>query len=216
MLTFLDEPQRLMLDWPPAGLDVEPRWLAWLEGPQGPRVGGAYSETARSVCGLRVWDDAREGVVDQIPWVLFEVEKLVRMLLHRSGLAFEILAAGRATHADFDGREVLRCGVTRGVLAHFRDVATPLLETNVDHAGWRWRNLLTGAALANEGIVSFDEAALRDATAKTHRLGEGEPPNGAAVRRLLDTLDQGDALPESPADYAWLDEFVAAQRMGDA
>ncbi len=168
------------------------------------RVGGVFVQPAHSVLGLRAWDDALEGVLPGgAPWVLFEAEKIVRMMLRQSGLALEILASpvGGDWGVDFDAR-VLVCGaITREIVLYYRDVTRvgvsrllalvesgriddPCLE---DGRGWLqdlFRHLLTGCVLGQQGHVCLHLEHLLDL------------PVAEGVREPLDSLvgGRGDGL----------------------
>lgn len=220
-MRFLDPVEPLDAEWTPSPrLDRRPLFLAEVMSPAvnghsvRRRFGGVYSETARTVCGLRSWDDTREDVIDGEPWALFEVEKLVRMLLRQSGLAFELLASSRTAGGTFPAREIVRAAVTREIVAYYQDVARPLVEaTPATDELWRWRSLLTGLLLTRTGDVSLHLDTLLDATGAP-RGAAGEVPASDVVADAFAELDvRGAALPATPSDYAWLDEVVATLRM---
>jgi hypothetical protein len=206
--------------------------LALLPGPQA-RVVGVLAQPPHVVMGLRGWEDAFEGVLtDGAPFVLFEVEKIARMALRQDGLAFEILAApGRLHSTDFEPRDLVSWAMTRGALAHYRDVTAPWLDAlsrlPADAVRAGARELLTGAALARHGAFGLELGRLLE------RLGEDElagllaeldaRPDDAALRAgltaraaelhaELDPAADG-PLPARPPDYDALHHAVHAWRM---
>lgn len=198
------------------------------------RLGGVVVQPAEVVLGIRAWDDAFEGVLEfdeePVPYALFEVEKIVRMMLHQSGLAFEILASPAVLHdEDFPARRIVDAAVTRGILHHYRDVASGWMARLVETKGEGAepadvldvvRNALTGRALV-DGRAAFDVWALADEfqlTALLQDVEEGVEPAlidevSAKVDELLEAVRPEDAsLPERPNDYDWLNDFVVSSR----
>lgn len=206
------------------------------------RLGGVFVQPAHVVLGLKAWDDAFEGVLaGETPWVLFEAEKIVRMMLRQSGLALEILAS-LVAKADFDAVKVVRGAITREIVLYYRDVTRlgisrllALVESESSgdpclQQDWSWmqdlfRNLLTGCVLGHEGHVSLHLEDLLDA-----RIADGvrEPLGSlvvgetAAVRELgkqavrlqgLLALESALALPERPSNYDGLNDWLVAQRL---
>lgn len=211
------------------------------------RLGGVFVESADVVLGLRSWNDAREGRLQgpggaPIPYAVFEVEKLVRMLLGQSGLAFEVLASPVVfeTHsslagAAFPARRIVKAAVTSGLLHHYRDVARAGLAHMIAAKGQGARpadvNQLVRAALTGKALmraqVDFDLTRL---------LAEHAPPGFAELlaatqaddltepawldsfehkmKGVLSALVPEDAaLPSQPSDYDWLHDFVIAARL---
>lgn len=226
MLTFLDPVEPLDVDWSRWSelARAQPRWVAQISGPEvnghdAPRrFGAVFVAPARVVCGLRAWDDAVEGVDSSGPWVAYEAEKIVRMMLHQSGLAFEILASSRVSTEDFPARRIAEAAVTRQIVGYYRDIARSMVADAARAAElWRWRSALTGLALAHHGVVSTRLETLLEVLSDSalKPLGEGEPPVRQSAAKLIEALDDfGTILPEQPADYEWLDEWVAAERLG--
>lgn len=231
--------------------DPPARFLTVWSGPQvhgfdSPiRFGGVMFQPAEVVLGIRAWDDAHEGVIEleaadaRAPWALFEVEKIVRMMLHQSGLAFEILASPAVFYEsraqDFPARRVVEAAVTRQVVAHYRDVAAGLIErmlaARFEGVGPTdlldlFRQLLTGWALC-DGVVEFDLWRLVERRGDDALRGKlREVQSGAKVdadmwaeldesaRELLAAIepDTADGLPEQPSDYGWLNDLVVESR----
>lgn len=210
------------------------------------KLGGVVVHDARCVLGIRAWDDAYEGVLSAadsdktVPWVLFDVEKIVRMMLRQSGLAFEILASpvratdGQLGGRSFPARRVIEAAIHQDILFYYRDLADSV-DWSVEGLASREyrlqivdavRNALTGLQLI-DGRVVFELSALLD---------EVEADVAEAVRALAedDTIDDEQhelirdrlatwcqrletpgvsALGEQPDDYDWLDELVVEQRL---
>jgi hypothetical protein len=189
--------------------------------------------------GLQVWSDTREFEVEDVPVSLFDVGKVIRMLLHQSGLAVETLSAGRRAiperwkAAGFEPRRAVEWGITEDVLEHYRDAAAPFVREEdggldpglVRHGEWlhRARLLLTGAALAEGRVgVSLDyllettgDDALADAIDAVARKESGARERlvaeAAPMAESLQTTE-ADALPASPDGYDELDEWLVDLR----
>lgn len=201
------------------------------------RLGGVFAQPAEVVLGIRGWDDASEGTLEldgqeePVPYALFEVEKIVRMMLHQSGLAFEILASPAVLHDDgFPARRIIESAITGDILHHYRDVASGWMARLVETKGQGAapadvldvaRNALTGRALA-EGRVAFDvwelasefglEALLRgvEKSVEPQLLDE----LSAKIDELLEAIRPDTAkLPASPQDYDWLNDLVVEWRL---
>lgn len=182
------------------------------------RLGGVFVAPADVVLGLRSWNDAREGVVgasellgakQSVPYAIFEVEKIVRMMLHQSGLAFEILASPvvfgldsprdeRTDAQPFPARRILDAAVTSGLLHHYRDVSRATLTRLVAAKGQGARasdirdlvrTVLTGNVLMH-GEVEFHLPTLLERQA-TAELGD-----------LIENM-----LPENFVEPMWLQQF---------
>lgn len=174
------------------------------------RVGGVVVHPAEVVLGLKAWDDAYEGVLPEgnVPWVLFDAEKIVRMMLRQSGLALEILASPWASgealvSGGMDAQWVVRAAITREIVLHYRDVTRPGVawlvqagevgEVGSDKIRLQelFRNLLTGCVLGQQGHVSLHLDDLLDfevARGVREPLGEvvsgGASEDSGAVREL--------------------------------
>jgi hypothetical protein len=210
------------------------------------KLGGVVVHPAETVLGLRAWDDAYEGILttsdtdDTIPWVLFDIEKIVRMMLRQSGLAFEILASpvcatGDALGGrDFPARRVIEAAIHQDILLYYRDAADSVAwdADGLESREYRLqivdavRRARTGVEL-RDGRVQLELAALlesvEDDVAETVRalLGDDtvEPEQHTLVRdrvtswcRTLETPGTS-TLGEQPDDYDWLHEFVVEQRL---
>jgi hypothetical protein len=152
------------------------------------RIGGVFVHPAETVLALPGFEDAYEGLTrlgeDEqsgatngaedgaaypIPWTLFDLEKIVRMMLHQSGLAFAILTAAPTLHTtdDFDPRAIAGALATRDLLAHYRDLGRDALGTPDPGAPGEVASLLdalrylcAGVALAERGAVAHSMATL--------------------------------------------------------
>ena len=198
-LQFADDLTAMPPPWSDfaANHEAEPFWLSEVDD----RYVGCFAVSIDTLAGLRPWDDALEGAAPG-PWVLFEVEKLVRMALRQSGLAFEALTSA-VCWGTFPARDIARAAVTKQLLRYYRDVARPLRDGATDSN--RWRALLTGAALAKHGIVSRDITTLRSL------LDAPADPEPAVVVELLDALESSN-LPSRPTDYDYLNDVVVSYR----
>lgn len=222
MLQFVDELEPIAQDWQSwaAERPAAPIWLAELHlSDESSRFGGVFVTEPRTVMGLRGWDDAREGIRAEIPWVLFDLEKIVRMALHQSGLAFEILTSPVCDpQSDFPSRRVATSAFHAGLVSYYRDIALPLVEgTSTEF--WRWRSLLTGWLLSTSGLVSHRLPELITRTNDDSLRGlvdDGSPtvPSATTARHYIDEMvASAHSLGSGPADYDWLDEFVFTRRM---
>lgn len=230
---------------PPPGLDLLPSpsvthgWLGALDGPavvgfEAPwRLGGVVVQPAHIVLGLKPWEDAFEGVLSPahhapIPWVRFDLEKLIRMALHQSGLALELLGGVTVEPGPVDPHAIAAAAITRGQLGYWRDVTRRGVATPpADALEWLAlvRRLLTGCALAQEArfVAWLPELLAQHAPAAlvphVHAALAGEPPDHAACASLLSALwarlDPAApcALPERPADYAGLEQLLVSERL---
>lgn len=201
------------------------------------RIGGFFAEPLESVVGLRPFADTIEGTVDlegveqSVPYVLFEIEKLVRMVLHQSGLAFELLASPCWIETADDeapcrvARSILERGLASGILAHYREGAGSTLDDEADRDGRserEWLELVrevgTGAALV-QGRATLHLGRLlasrklgveRDEVALVREAEEVSPAVGPFLERLRDPIV---GLPDEPDAYAILDEWLVETRL---
>lgn len=204
MVEFADELSPLGGDYEAwaAAHRKAPIWLAEVELAATSRLVGVFVTPATEVLGLRAWDDADEGA-DPAPWVLFDVEKLIRMALHQSGLAFEALTSA-TSWGSFPAREIAQASVTSGILQYYRDVTTPLADGKTEQ--WRWRTLLTGALLTR-GIVSQSLPWLCDELQVASRFNQAD---FATLRALLDGPSP---LPGRPTDYDFVNDLIVRLRL---
>lgn len=224
MFTFLDPCEPLEWGWSECPqLDAaQPRFVAQLSGAEvnghdvPTRIGATFVRDARTICGLRAWDDATEGVHDGTPWAAFEVEKLARMMLHQSGLAFELLASSRVWSDDFAPRRIIQAAATSQLLTYYQDVAHPLTQGRLHDELWRWRSLLTGLLLARGGEVSLRLETLLERLDEDSFAGlpVGRLPTATvAADAHAEMIERAAPLPDRVSDYDWLDAWVADLRL---
>ncbi|RVU42606.1 hypothetical protein EA187_15575 [Lujinxingia sediminis] len=225
----------------------KPALLAWVEGPGAEgietpwRLAGITILPASTLLGLRAFEDAYE---DQLPGeapdgsdcmrVIFDLEKLLRMALHQSVLALELLAspAPLQLHAPFNELapvELAQAAITSGVIRAYRGVLPSTLDA-ID-AGERMaalsglRRLYTASLLHRDAVMGTDLGAqlLSCAPSPIAPIVEGwsdgplRPAQARALkdeaRRLDALLDLPGALPERPHDYDLLHETLVAWRL---
>ncbi len=206
------------------------------------RLGGVVVQPAEVVLGIRGWEDAFEQVLEAgpdqspVPVALFEVEKIVRMMLHQSGLAFEILTSPAVLFdaSAFDARAVVEAAVTADIIHHYRDIAGGWLERLAESEGRGarapdvldvFRHALTGLGLMH-GEVDFRlwaaveryadgelEGLLREVQRGAKIAGELLDELLDRGRQLVADLSPEDAaLPASPNDYDGLNDLVVSLR----
>ncbi len=244
----------------PAGQD----WTAWFEDlPRQPiyaaiwsgprvnghrgakvRIGGYFREPTPSVVGLRAFDDALEGQLElegaegPVPYSFFEIEKIIRMMLHRSHLAYEILAspARLSPPAGQGGECAARDLVRWSIAADVADVYRETLQGTVDdlRAGREVsirealrlvRRMMTGLALG-ERRATFDVQRME------HRPPGGgvgtdllsRPPSesiGPLRSEIIEFVDEhlskldasNSSLPSDPENYETLNKWLVDQRL---
>jgi hypothetical protein len=238
---------------PPTTSQGLPPWLVTLSAPPAPhgwlglmsgpavhgfaspwQLGGVVVQPAALVLGLKPWEDAFEGVIPAappVPWVRFDLEKLIRMALHQSGLALELLGGAPLEPGPIDPHAIAAGAITRQQLSYWRDttrheVATP------PAAALEWlglvRRVLTGYALAQDAryVAWLPELLASHAPASLAALvapvlaGEAleEAARGASAPLLASLWDRLDpeapcALPERPSDYDGLERMLVAARL---
>lgn len=122
------------------------------------RLGGVVVQPAEVVLGLRGWEDAFEGILPEsrTPYVFFELEKIIRIMLRQSPMALEILAAPTASASlahGFDPRQLARLLTTS-------DILTSYLDLPVARDLSMLRPLLTAALLASNLTFSLSLTTL--------------------------------------------------------
>ena len=152
---------------------------------------------------------AFEGILpsSQAPFVFFDLEKIIRMMLRQSHLAFEILAAPCLTRASgFQPRELIGWLATSKLFASYLDLPPARDLTAL-------RPLLTGALLATTGELSLSLPTLLDTlgehidgetlSALTHSAPQPEAVARAdeSARALLREVNKAKSLPEHPIGY---------------
>lgn len=238
-------------EWPEwfSGLPRQPEFAVVWSGPSvnghsgAPvRVGGYFVEPPESVIGLRPFDDAIEGTVEleslerPVPYVFFEFEKILRMMLHQSGLAFEILSSPHWLYgADeenpcSEARAIVECAATGDLLAHYREVTDGSLDDlrserdlSVGEILRMFRSLLTGVA-AGRGRSSLDLRVLAEALDVStvseivskpvqSKVHSGRSALLEEAEALFAQLDSGEsALPQHPDGYDDLNEVLVRKR----
>ena len=259
-LDFVEPVGDLDALWPSeAGLDdwlasrgLPPVYASLWSGPQihgydtPSKLGGVVVHDAQTVPRIRAWDDAFEGILSRsdtdatVPWVLFDVEKIVRMMLRQSGMALEILAspvrASDVTLGDwsFPARRIIEAAIHQDILFYYRDCADSV-NWNADGLSSREyrlqvvdavRHALTGLELMDGRVVFGLTALLSDVEADVaeavRALAEDDTideEKHALIRDRLATWCQRLETPgpsplgEQPDDYDWLDELVVEQRL---
>lgn len=232
-----------------ADLDRRPVSLTFWSGPEVHgfasrlRLGGVFVEPVESVVSLRSFSDSLEGTVriegvdEPVPYTLYDLEKVARMLLHDSGTALEILGAPAGVDWTPNrvafGRRVVRRGATAGLATHYLEVARPTVEALVagEPVGRLEllegsRRLLTGVGLL-DGRVEFDLSRLLDEYADDgleEVLGgaEAPAPDSGAYAAVADRLGElrvrleeaeGGVLSDEALDYDGLDEMIVEERL---
>lgn len=205
------------------------------------RIGGYFVEPIESVLGLRPFDDALEGRIEledgaePVPYVFFEVEKIARMILHDSGLAFEILASPARLRAsdrvvdDDEPRTLVRRAVCRGLLGHYRECTEGGLDDlrsgrdlSVETALRLVRELATGAALqTGRATLDLETLAERRGIDVVGDLSTAEDvePHREALLESCEALaaaleeDAESALSTRPDAYDAIDEWLVERRL---
>jgi hypothetical protein len=187
------------------------------------RIGGWFVEPVESVVGLRPYDDVLEGTLEveelgePVPYAIFEVEKIVRMMLRQSALALEVLSAPIWIRAE-DRSEP--CGTSRGIVRRAlsaeiveayreRTAAEVDEESDQDAICAASRRLATCVALGVGRVSCHLRRALET-------IGEdGDPedllPMVSELRLRLD--ETAEVLPKSPTQYKALDEWLVDRRL---
>lgn len=197
---------------------------------------GIVVQPAQTVLALPGWEDAYEVVVDGALHTLFDIEKLIRMLLHGSHLALEVLGSPARALGLEAADQILDWTVNRRHLAPASDsgatLGSPLAPRlaagdAIDH----FRRYLQGLELA-QGRLSLRLDVLVepvDAELRSTVVGlAGDPQRVAevvpsatlqAMRNFVSEhpLDPaGSALPPGPTDYAALSHWLVTTRLETA
>ncbi len=234
-------------------LDRRPQYAAIWSGPSvhghegAPvRLGGYFREPTESVVGLRAFDDALEGTLrlegieEPVPYVFFEIEKVVRMLLHSSTLAFEILASPARLlpdeHAEdaAAARDLVAWSIAEGLLGGYRESVDGGVddlrqgrEVSVGGALRLLRRLATGAALA-DGRATLDVRRLSESPegdlVEEFLASDPVEPLGSRRARLLELAErlvasierEEGALPSDPEEYEALNAWLIEQRLSES
>ena len=195
--------------------ETEPAWL--VQRPGG-LFGGVFVAPAASVLGLKAWEDAYEGLYRERPWVIFELEKILRMMFAGSSLALEILGSAQLLVAQDPhyGRRLVEWSLTPKSLDHAWTLASRRLAGAPDQAQALCQ-MLTGALLAKERALSFELPTLIDRLfpGKQSELAEPSPT-------LLDEVctatigwieSARTRWSPRPANYDDAHEFLVASRL---
>jgi hypothetical protein len=219
-------------------------WLGVMDGPQvvghdAPwRLGGIIIQPAHIVLGLRPWEDAFEGVITPpdaapIPWVCFDLEKIIRMMLHQSGLALTLLAGVTIEAGPVNPRAIAANAITHAQLHHWRDVTAPgVADPPADPVRWLGlvRQLLTGVLLAEHAHFMAWLPAQRphapaplgaligellDGAPLTEQARQDSAPALSALWHRMDPA-RPSALPERPSGYEALNALLVQARLDAA
>lgn len=196
--------------------------IALISGPEvhgwaTPRqIGGYYTNSATRVLGLAAWDDAREGVASGAPWVIFDTEKLLRMLLRQSPLAFRILASHVCTLdvLPADRQFLISAAVTRQMVLNIAAEGSSPSSPRRDSELQTLAELTIGWALAR-GHADLHAASLL----ATHpEWSDVDLENRSDVARAIAALrlelqTSQVALPNQPADYEGLSRWLVERRL---
>lgn len=190
------------------------------------RLGGLCLHPAAHLLGLRAWRDTFEGLLseregERTPWVVFDLEKMLRMLLRQSTLALEVLGI-----LAQNGEEARFCWIASQALAR------PLVLGYAQRLGALGptpeavRLALTAALLAREltymphlptAIARWDHPALDPLRAlPTLSSTERSRCCEAALAHLAPWLtpDHPETLlPPRPSGYDALHHWLIAQRL---
>lgn len=183
--------------------------------PTARQIGGYVSTPADTVLGLKPWDDAREGVVLGAPWVIYDIEKLVRMLLRQSPHAFRIVASHVCAHEilSADRRFLLESAVAAQLVRNIAAESATPPSLRKDTQLNTLAELTAGWALAR-GHADLHAATVLGAHPQWAQLDLTNPNDVAraieALRHELQTCDV--ALPEQPSNYDGLSRWLVDRR----
>ncbi|MFB6265050.1 MAG: DNA polymerase beta superfamily protein [Bradymonadaceae bacterium] len=217
------------------------------------RFGGIFVRPASSVLDLETRRHEIEGTIDlrtgeergeRAPYSLFEIEKLIRMMLRQSGLAFELLVSPlrltdcEPSPCEVDGRWIAEQSVSRELVTHYREVADGLFGrvfeseiTRPDLVLDLLRTTLTGRMLCRGRVCldldrllewRGDEDWRRLAGAARRGLRDGWEGEGLArVRDEIEATVRGidprraEDLPESPRGWETLSGWLVDARRAE-
>ena len=181
-------------------------------------VCGAYTTPIDAVLGLKAWDDAREGVVVGDPWVIFDIEKLVRMLLRQSPIAYRFFASHVCLHeiSTMDRQRILNSAVSAQMVRNIAIEAQNELPSLTRRGALleQLASVTTGWALAR-GIADLHAETIL----KTHPewsdldVTNREDIRRAATALAADLLTTEVALPVAPSDYDGLSQWLVQRRL---
>ncbi len=182
------------------------------------QIAGIATAPAPQVLGLHAWDDAREGLAIGTPWVIFDIEKLIRMLLRQSPLAYRVLASHLCAVdiAPIDREFILNAAVTQQLVRNIGLEAKNTIATTHrrDDVLGILAELAAGWALAR-GHVDLHAAAVLGTHPEWNDLDlESDADLRRAILSLSDELLSLEApLPERPADYDGLSTWLVNRRL---
>lgn len=183
--------------------------------PTARQIGGFISTPASTVLSLKQWDDAREGVILGAPWVIFDIEKLVRMLLRQSPLAFRIVASHVCAHEvnPADRRYLLQAATSAQLVRNIAAESASPQSRRKDTQLNTLAELTAGWALAR-GHADLHAATVLGSHPQWAQLDTSSPDDVAraidALRLELQTCDV--ALPEQPSGYDGLSRWLVDRR----
>ena len=181
-------------------------------------IAGISTAPAAQVLGLHAWDDAREGLAIGTPWVIFDIEKLVRMLLRQSPLAFRVLASHlcAVNITPIDREFILNAAVTQQLVRNIGIESKNTIKTTQrrDDVLGVLAELAGGWALAR-GHVDLHAAAVLGTHPEWHDLDlESDVDVRRAISSLADELLNIEAvLPERPANSDGLSTWLVNRRL---
>lgn len=199
-----------------------------------PQFGGVGVHATRTLLGLRAWRDTWEFADAHHTCVIFELEKLLRMLLRQSTLAAELIAA----LPDLPGATLLDHAITRHMPSAYAQSAQQThLALRSSHATLATQDalhalrlLLTGAVLATQHhmcvhlptlLTLWDDAALIalvEDTSLEHSihatLAQRFATHFDTILPVLTSDSPRNCLPAAPTGYDALNEFLITQRLG--
>ncbi len=193
------------------------------DSPQGAAAWyGLHITPTPRLLALQSWRDAAEGVHEGTPWLSWEIERALRLLLRQSWTALEIAGLALRGHTSCDPAwepwrqeliTLLPGALTRAAPHAALQVAAGLARHDAHHLAAR--PLLAALHLAAEGALCTQRDAL-DAWAsaqpdpRLRDLAAGAPPDlDWAARRVHDA----NALPERPPAYDALSDFLVRLRL---
>lgn len=243
-MTFLDESSTFEfsnswdvalqnLSSPPVVHHVAYRGAAVTGIEQKPAFAGIVIHPAKTVLALPGWEDAFEFVDDGALHTLFDLEKLIRMLLHGSHLAMQVLGSACGSVTLEEARSILEWTVNHRHLRPAIDSAATLeadlaekfsAGEAIDH----FRRYLQGRRLA-EGewsmtlpnlVAELDDAfasELCDIATDRTKVAETVSPRTLDKMRAHVTTHPIDprapALAATPSNYEALSRFLVDKRM---
>lgn len=202
-------------------------------------LGGIVLHPARTVLALPGWEDAFEAVVDEQLVVCFDAEKLLRMLLHASQLAIDILASPVRHQGLDEAHDLLRWALNRRHLSPARDAQSALLalqpgELSLVNIAELMRRFLQGHLVADGAVTTrlgtmievleldiparLQEPLLRAAKLEdvAEPLEEGILGEFKKFVRHNPIDSERSRLPENPADYGALSDWLVSRRLESA